>query len=70
MLDFESLLEANPKAKINETVIREAFGALDQLRQSGIVSDEYDLAPPFGGNKAPLVSGGKGRAVVKMGYSR
>lgn len=67
MPEFDALLRENPKAEKHESTIRAAFAALKELQDSGITSDEYDLASPYGTAKPHE---GKSRTNVRMGYSR
>lgn len=46
--DLEALLEANPRAKAQEALVREALELLRDLRKGGVQPKDYDLMPAFG----------------------
>ena len=45
---LDTLLKANPKAKKNERIIRDALRDVRKLRQSGLTGEGYNLVEPFG----------------------
>lgn len=50
MTEFDAYLAANPLAKRDAQVIRDALKALQIMRDAGFEqSESYDLAPSFGG---------------------
>lgn len=46
--NLDELLEANPKARKQEQVVRDAVRDLERLRKQGFGGRGYTLAPPFG----------------------
>ncbi|AFL50658.1 hypothetical protein ABIE78_003547 [Sinorhizobium fredii] len=65
---FEAHMKANPKAERDADTIRKAFELVEQLRNAGFGSGEYDLAPSFGGK--PSTSQRQGNTELRMTYSR
>jgi hypothetical protein len=52
---MENLLKANPKAKQQEQVIKDALDELDKLRREGVATRGYNLVPPFGEKRRGLL---------------
>lgn len=65
---FEAHMKANPKAERDADTIREAFELVEQLRNAGFGSGEYDLAPSFGGKQSTTPR--QGATDLRMTYSR
>jgi hypothetical protein len=46
--ELDAMLEANPRAKRDKRIIREALRQVRRLRAEGIGGRGYSLMPPFG----------------------
>lgn len=51
---MDALLAANPKARKQEKVVREAMREIEKLRQGGFAGRGYSLTPPFGEKRQAL----------------